>query len=415
MSDVAIDLTKTVKEIITTMKTAIDNLNTDVSSNKTAIDNLNSDVAAKRSWEGFRNLCRAGGIRTCYGVGDQLQCKKGDTTLTWDIVHIGDVEETGGNYVILQTHDCLPWDTFEFDNREAIFRAPSDMAAGTYHFTTVTSGITDTNWTDSTKSGWTKTWQFTTTKTIPKGGQICFSKDMEWNTDLSTLSISTYSKPADTTALETVAMTLGTGGTDLATLGTVNHAQRICYGYNRWSQSNLRQWLNSSAAAGAWWSPQNDFDRPPHYATSAGFANGLDSDFLAVAAKSSLITDINKISDSGGHDTTQDLFFLPAMVNINGGNNFYDSPGSAVQDIEDTVVWDYYTKFRRDGKTGINTEQDDNRRKYKQGSSTEWNWWERSPTCSHAYVLRHVADGGRTWWGSSANNWDGVAPACRIE
>ena len=57
-----------------------------------------------RSWEGFRNLCRAGGVRTYYGVGDQLQCNKGDTTLTWDIVHIGDVEGTGGNYVILQTH-----------------------------------------------------------------------------------------------------------------------------------------------------------------------------------------------------------------------------------------------------------------------------------------------------------------------
>lgn len=44
MSNVAIDLTKTVKEIITTMKTAIDNLNTDVSSNKTAIDNLKEQI-----------------------------------------------------------------------------------------------------------------------------------------------------------------------------------------------------------------------------------------------------------------------------------------------------------------------------------------------------------------------------------
>ena len=44
MSNVAIDLTKTVKEIITTMKTAIDNLNTDVSSNKTAIDNLKGQI-----------------------------------------------------------------------------------------------------------------------------------------------------------------------------------------------------------------------------------------------------------------------------------------------------------------------------------------------------------------------------------
>ncbi|WP_337803094.1 hypothetical protein [Megasphaera sp.] len=42
-------MTKTVKEIITTMKTAIDNLNTDVSSNKTAIDNLNTDVSSNKT------------------------------------------------------------------------------------------------------------------------------------------------------------------------------------------------------------------------------------------------------------------------------------------------------------------------------------------------------------------------------
>lgn len=370
---------------------------------------------AVRSWEGFRNLCRAGGVRTYYGVGDQLQCKKGDTTLTWDIVHIGDVEETGGNYAILQTHDCLPMDTMEFDSREAIFRTKTELPAGTYHFTTVTSGITDTDWTDSNKSGWTKTWQFTTTKVVPAGGQVRFSVGTAWNTDLSTLGIATYSTPTDTTALETVTLTEGANGTDLATLGTVNHAQRICYGYNRWSQSGLRQWLNSNAGAGAWWRPRNDFDLPEHYAAWNGFMNDLDADFLAVVAKSNIITDINKTSDAGGHDTTQDYFFLPAMVNLNGGDNLYGDTGSAVQDIEDTVVWDYYIKFRRDGKTGTNAEQDDNRRKYQQGSSTEWPWWERSPRCGSAHDVRLVAGGGRTWRYERAFFRCGVAPACRIE
>lgn len=368
-----------------------------------------------RSWEGFRNLCRTGGVRAYYAVGDQLQCKKGDTTLTWDIVHIGNVEKTGGNYVILQTHDCLPMDTMAFDNREAIFRAKSDIPVGTYHFTTSTAGITDPNWTNASKSGWTKNWQFTTTKVVPAGGQVCFAKDMDWTTNLAPLGIATYSKPTDTTALETVTLAEGANGTDLATLGTINHAQRICYGYNRWSQSGLRQWLNSKAGAGAWWSPRNDFDRPEPYTTWAGFMNDLDDDFLAVVAKSNLVTDINKISDAGGHDTTQDYFFLPAMVNLNGGDNFYNIPGSAVQDIEDTVVWDYYTKFRRDGKTGTNAEQDDNRRKYRQGSSTEWSWWERSPNCDYACLVRYVTDGGRTWWHYGACYGYGVTPACRIE
>ena len=41
------------------------------------------------AWDGFHNLCRTGKVRAYYRVGDQLQCKKGDTILTWDIVHIG--------------------------------------------------------------------------------------------------------------------------------------------------------------------------------------------------------------------------------------------------------------------------------------------------------------------------------------
>lgn len=368
-----------------------------------------------RSWEGFRNLCRTGGVRAYYAVGDQLQCKKGDTTLTWDIVHIGNVEKTGGNYVILQTHDCLPMDTMEFDNREAIFRAKSDLPVGTYHFTTSTAGITDARWTDSSKSGWTKTWQFTTTKVVPAGGQICFAKNVDRLINPPTCDIATYSKPSDTTALETVTIVEGAGGTDLATLGTINHAQRICFGYNRWSQSGIRQWLNSKADKGAWWSPRNDFDRPERYATWAGFMNDLDADFLAVVAKSNIVTDINRISDTGGHDTTQDYFFLPAMVNINGGDNTYSSPSSAVQDIEDTVVWDYYVKFRRDGKTGTNPEADDNRIKYQQGSSTGQNWWERSPEVDDASFVRNVGNGGSTWFGNGASIDRGVAPACRIE
>lgn len=367
-----------------------------------------------RSWEGFRNLCRTGGVRAYYAVGDQLQCKKGDTTLTWDIVHIGDVKETGGNYVILQTHDCLPMNTMEFDSREAIFRTKSDLPAGTYHFKTSTTGITDTGWTDPKKSGWSKSWQFTTTKVVPAGGQVCFAKGTDPNTDLSTCGIATYSKPTGTTALETVTIAEGTGGTDLATLGTINHAQRICYGYNRWSQSGLRQWLNSKADKGAWWSPRNDFDRPEYYATWAGFMNDLDADFLAVVAKSNIVTDINEVSNAGGHDTTQDYFFLPAIVNINGGDNFYNGSDTP-PDIEDTVVWDYYAKFRRDGGTGTNREQDDNRRKYKQGSSEEWRWWERSPNLSDAFNVRNVADYGRAWWFNFAYYARGVAPACRIE
>lgn len=370
-----------------------------------------SGLTFVQTWAEFKHLCQLGTIKKYFAVGDQLKCQKGGKDLLWDIVHIGDNED-GSNYVILQTHYCLD-DTMEFDPREAIFRAQSEFPAGTYHFTPSVVGITDISWTSPDKSGWSKTWQFTTSKTLPKGGQICFTSYKDHNTDLSTWGISTYSDPASTTAIESVALSEGTGGTDLATLGAVNHAQRICYGYNRWAQSTLRQWLNSDAAA-SWFSAQHDFQRPPHYASTNGFMSDLDTDFKAVVTKSKIITDINLISDKGGHDTTYDYFFLPCIKNLNGGDNFKDGPGSAVQDIEDTDVWEYYLKYRQDGKTGVNAEADANRIKGPASGGT-WSWWERSPSPSHACHVRYVrGDSGICWWSGGAYGWAGVAPACRI-
>ena len=371
------------------------------------------DIDLTRSWEGFKALCQQGAVGRYFNVGDQLQCKKGSDTLTWDIVHIGERED-GQNYVILQMHDC--WKrNIQFDAREAIFKATAEIPVGTYHFTTSVAGITDTSWTDSTKSGWSKTWQFTTTKVIPKGGVLCFANPKDWNTDLSTEGVSSYATNDSTTPIETLTIAEGAGGTDLATLGTINHAQRICYGYNRYSQSNIRQWLNSKAEAGKWFTPQNDWDRPNDTQSDKGFMNDIDQDFLAVVSKTQIITDINKISDNGGHDTTYDYFFLPCMKNINGGDNFLSSPGSAVQDIEDTDVWDYYTKFRMDGKTGANPEADSNRIKYRMSNQSEaCYWWERSPYPADAASVRYVNPSGRCWWSNSAYVWSGVAPACRI-
>ena len=38
-------------------------------------------------------------------------------------------------------------------------------------------------------------------------------------------------------------------------------------GNNRWSVSNIRQWLNSDGAAGSWWSAQHEYDAAPTYAS----------------------------------------------------------------------------------------------------------------------------------------------------
>lgn len=109
----------------------------------------NQDLHFTKSWEGFKKLCQTGAVSRFFAVGDQLECQYNGKDLVWDIVHIGDKED-GSKYVIIQTHNCLD-DTMPFDEREAIFKAPAELPAGTYHFKTPLTGVTDTNWTDPPK------------------------------------------------------------------------------------------------------------------------------------------------------------------------------------------------------------------------------------------------------------------------
>ena len=370
---------------------------------------VQTDFAPVTTWEGFRNLCRTGSVRSYYKVGDQLQCQWNSNPLIWDIVHIGDAEDTGGNYVILQTHNVLLSKMTEYDAQEALFRTKTEMAAGTYHFTGNLTGIKEADWLNGEKTGWSKNWQFTTTKAIPAGGQICFGTGIYEYADFKTVTIRTYSKPEDTSVLETLSLTEGTDGTNLPTLGSINTPYRICLGYERWSQSGLRQWLNSDKAAGSWWSPQNDFDRPNTYQSIAGFMNGLDSDFLAVVSKSRVTSGINKTIENGAPETVRDKFFIPTRTNINGIDTY-------ISDSSDgAIVWDYYTKFRADEKTGTSNDSDQNRVKTNGSTSAALPWKLRTILPNNVGILLYVSREGACNATGRACGLDCVAPACRIE
>lgn len=358
-----------------------------------------------RSFAGLQALCRIGNVKDYVSVGDQITCARGSDTLTWDVVHIGDAGDVGGeegsNYVALMMHDCFK-NTLQFDQREAFFYADKELPAGTYHFKTEHTNITDTAWDE-----WKKTLQFTIKTAVPAGGQIAFSTDTEYNKKRAgNAKIITYSSQTSTTALETVDCAEGTSGTDLSTLGDINNSQRVCYGYNNYKQSAIRQFLNSGAAAGSVWTPQNKFNRPPTWAaTQDGFMNGLDSDFLNAVQQVKINVTTNKITDGNTVESMQDKFFLPTSKNINGTRN---DPSH----IEDTTIWDYYTKFRRDGKTGESYDDDPNRIKYIGTGKVVW--WLRSCTLSDALNVRRVSTSGYVAWAANACYANGVAPACYI-
>ena len=93
--------------------------------------------------------------------------------------------------------------------------------------------------------------------------------------------------------------------------------QEMAYGWNRWKTSALRQYLNSDAAAGEWWTAQDQGDiAPDQLKTKPGFLTGVPAELLAVIKKTKITTYTNTVQDGGEADVTYDLFFVPSLEEI---------------------------------------------------------------------------------------------------
>ena len=102
------------------------------------------------------------------------------------------------------------------------------------------------------------------------------------------------------------------------------------YGNNNWKLSNIRQWLNSDASAGNWYSAQHSADAPPTNANTANDDTGYDTrpGFLyhfTTAQKSAMLNfDLTlKIPtvDGGGSHVVSQKVFLPTMTQVGLGAN----------------------------------------------------------------------------------------------
>ena len=109
---------------------------------------------------------------------------------------------------------------------------------------------------------------------------------------------------------------------------SVNHLDVVRYGYNRWKDSGQRQWLNSAAGIGEWWTAQHPGDiAPTQLSTLKGFMAGLDSDFLSVVTPVKIKTSCNTVTDGGVTDTTVDRFFLQSVEEVYGSPQIADIEG----------------------------------------------------------------------------------------
>lgn len=166
---------------------------------------------------------------------------------------------------------------------------------------------------------------------------------------------------------------------------------RKSYGNNRYSYSNIRQWLNSSGEAGNWWTAQHDVDAAPDYAdTKAGFMSYFDNDFLSVIGKTTIRTAKNTTIDGGGYeDLSDEYFYLPSTTEVGLTNE---------NSIAEGAPFPYFDSNAK-------------RVKYYNGSTKYW--WLRTPSASSSNYVRRVNTGGTLNY-IFANSAYGIAPACNI-
>lgn len=323
----------------------IDTLNHLISHQNAAIDLLASDKRSALAHDvaTVAGMCANGEILEVMDYGDYIDpaWSEGENNYNpaMNLCHEADAELEDGETI----HGAFfEWDKttptgVPFDEPEAIAYFDGTEGAGdAYIEISVAYG-------DGWKAG--DGIQITLTEAPAAGDQLVISLGTDSKNDPAngrTWNVyakgSTTSKQTGTTSNGKNGIKIGATSTvdAMHTNGKVNAPQRAVYGYNRWSQSALRQRLNSEAAAGAWWTPQNEWDRPPaQAATLAGFLAGYAEDVRRHFKPIKVVTVANN-ADGNAEDVTYDRVFLSSLEQM------YCVPQFAGKEGE---YWEYYKRL----------------------------------------------------------------------
>ena len=172
------------------------------------------------------------------------------------------------------------------------------------------------------------------------------------------------------------------------------NGDRRSYGNNRYSQSNIDQWLNSQAAS--WYSARHSYDAPPNnanvwsnyneYDTEAGFLSNFEADFRKAILDAVIRVAKNTVTDGGGYeDITRKVFLLSnTEVGLSNENS-----------VAEGALWSYFSSAAR--RQCYPTAEAVSNSEYTNSSlnaSSYWYWWLRTPYAGYADSARVVGTDG---------------------
>lgn len=185
-------------------------------------------------------------------------------------------------------------------------------------------------------------------------------------------------------------------------------------GNNRYSVSNIDHWLNSTASAGQWYSPQHSTDQSPNstnvvsqnpYDTDAGFLNGFDAKFIS-AIQDTTITVALPTVDGGGEDTLVRKVFLPSKAELFNQAENSIMEGSLLQ---------YFQENAKTAKISTYCAEDNNNK----GSSSvtagsKRSYWTRTHASQNSYFVNYVDTVGTLNVDNAYYGNRGVRPLCNL-
>lgn len=189
------------------------------------------------------------------------------------------------------------------------------------------------------------------------------------------------------------------------------NSDRKNYGNNRYSQSNIDQWLTSAAAS--WYSARHSYDAPPNnanvwsnsneYDTEPGFLYGFEAAFRNALLNDTITIAKNTVTDGGGSESITRKVRLLTETEVGLGNE---------NGVAEGTVWSYFNSAAR--RQAMPTAEAVSKSEYTNSglSATQYWWyWLATPNAGNANYARYVNSDGSLGNLLAWNGDNGVRPA----
>lgn len=191
---------------------------------------------------------------------------------------------------------------------------------------------------------------------------------------------------------------------------------RYYNGNNRYSVSNIDQWLNSAAGAGAWYSKRHSYDAPPNnanvesgyneYDAEAGFLSNFEEAFRNAILDTTIRVVLSYDDGAGYQDIIRKVYLLSRTEVGLGTEN----------DIAEGSKWSLFSDA--DSRKAYPTAEAVSASEYRNSNlnaSSPWYWRLRTPNAINSYSARAVDPDGALNAGAAYRGTWGVRPALELD